>query len=96
MTVREELFNKIEREQTKGRKPRITSPKSTRSKRCRHHLGHGIDERPGHLGDHGIRTKLVSVPIGNYQLLGTAQKRVSDPNGERRALGSHRSCGSKE
>ena len=39
---------------------------------------------PGHLGDHGIRTKRVSVLIGNHQLLGTAQKRVSVPNGDHR------------
>ena len=62
---------------------RITSPKSTRSRICEHHLGHGIDQRPGRLGHRGIRTKRVSALIGNHQLAGTAEKRVSVPNGDR-------------
>ena len=81
----------VDREQTKSGKPTITCPKSTRNRRCRHHLGHGIDQRPGHLGDHGIRTKRKSVLIGNRQLIGTAQKRVSVPNGDRPLHGSHHS-----
>ena len=43
------------------------------------------------------RTKRVrSILSGNHQLLGTAQKRVSVPNGAHRASGSHHSIGSEE
>ena len=57
----------------------------------RHHLGHGTNQRPGHplLGDHGARTKRVSVLIGSHQLIGATRiKRVSVPNGDHRAPGT--------
>ena len=90
---------------------RRTRPKSSRSRRCRktmmdrfmptgrHHLGHVTNQRPGHppLGDAGDRTKRTGVLTGSHHLIGTARiKRVSVPNGDHRAPGTHRSHGSEE
>ena len=63
----------IDREQTKSGKPRTTSPKSTRSSRCRHHLGHGIDQRPGASWRSWNSDEKRERSDGNHQLLGTAQ-----------------------
>ena len=60
---------------------------------ARHHL------RPGHcrLGYSGVRTKRVSVLIGNQQLIGATRiQRVNDPNGDHRVPGSHHSHGGDE
>ena len=67
MTIREDPFKNCRSTISEKWKATRTSPKSSRSRRCRNHVGH----RPGHLGDQGIRTKRVSVPNGDHRVLGS-------------------------
>ena len=55
------------------------------------------DDRPGTYrkickGTYGVRTKRVSVLIGNHKLIGAAQTHsVNDPNGVHQVPDSHHS-----
>ena len=76
MTIREELFRKNRSRTSEKWKGKFEEAKKQKIKKKmmdgvvsigKHHLGRGTNLRPGHfhLGSNGVRTKRVSVLIGN-------------------------------